>query len=353
MSQARDSAYLNTRVAILGGKLLDREQLSDLVALDFDQVVARLTGGQLGQLDTSGEEDRARVLDALDHHLIQDWVQDLLVLLRPLRGKQRDVLVQWSRRMELFNIKAMVRGKLAGHSAAEIEAHLHDLPGSLSLARDELLRTESVTEFMRLLEQTPYASIARHARRNFEERSDPFRLDASLDRWFYVGLMGQLLAMEEPDRGELRRLIGTSVDRHNLTWLLRYRFVYGLSATETYYLLIPNGLRLHTDDLRRLVDMDRFEQVLEELPEPLRGVLEGSAHNTEVEQRMQAHLSAIAHGVLRRSPSVAARVFAYLMLRFLDTRTVFAILEGKRLGLDETLIGQAVGLKPIRVPEAA
>ena len=167
----------------------------------------------------------------------------------------------------------LIRGKINGLEASEIQEHLHDLPASISLPHTELLRTESISELLRTLEQGPYRNVAVQARRSYEENQEPFLLDATIDQRYYTSLLRQIRRAQPDDRPSLFRLIGGLVDQQNLNWLIRYRFNYELSASETYYLLIPFGLQLHRDQLLALVNLDSIEQVIESLPPPLAAAL--------------------------------------------------------------------------------
>ena len=159
----------------------------------------------------------------------------------PLKGPARRLLTHWASRYEVLNIKALVRGKIGQLPNEEIEKSLFRLPGFLSLNHDQLLNTDSVTELLRQLQKTPYQRLATQALRQYEERPDPFLLDATLDQQFYSDLIDRAHHLSGTDRAETLNLIGRIVDRHNLVWSLRYRFNYGLQASEVLYLAIDGG----------------------------------------------------------------------------------------------------------------
>ena len=93
---------------------------------------------------------------------------DLRLIIRPLTGSDRELLIHAIHLYELANLKTIIRGKLAGLARNEIEAELFDLGAFATLPMNELLQTEDAPEALRRLESTPYFGIARQARRTLE-----------------------------------------------------------------------------------------------------------------------------------------------------------------------------------------
>lgn len=281
---------------------------------------------------------------AAEQALIHTLMSELSVLLRPLDGSSRNVLIHWARKFELYNLKALIRGKIQGLSYEQLLDNLQDLPALISLPHEQLLRTENIPELLRLLEKTPYGDIAQQARRVYEEENEPFSLDATIDQRYYTALLKRSRMVTETDRAPLTRLIGSLIDQQNLPWLLRYRFNYQLSPTKTYYLLAPSGRHLQSDRLKRMVNMESAEQVLETLPKHLKVRLADTSNPIAVEQEMAAETAYQARKLLQHSDSAVTRSLAYLMLREIDLRRVYAIVQGRILELDESLIRQAADI---------
>jgi V/A-type H+/Na+-transporting ATPase subunit C len=148
------------------------------------------------------------------------------------------------------------------------------------------------------------------------------------------------------DSGEQRPLLdflGILLDHQNLLWLLRYRFVYGLPPSETYYLLVPRGKLLGRHTLLQLVELNSFEEVIAALPASLHRWLEEADNASKVERALERRATQEARNTLRRSPSALARALAYLTLREGDLKRLFSIVQGKVLGLDSAILRFAVG----------
>lgn len=306
------------------------------MALELEPLCDEL-GLQMGDLDT-------RTLDLFEQSQMQAWLDELITLLRPLSGAERALLVQWARRYEVLNLKALVRGKLNGMSRAEIEASLFVLPGFLSLDHEPLLNTDDVMELLRRLQDTPYRQLARQAMRRFEEKQDPFLLDASLDQQFYSGLSAKVGQLSEPDRTAMRNLVGRMVDRHNLIWMLRFRHNYQLQPAEALFLSISGGLQLTGEHLRRVLEVPTLAEAVERLPHSLRELVGDAQSLVEIGNILVADLKYQAELRLRSTESALTSVFAYLLLRYYEIKALNAILQARYKQLSDDMLREALGL---------
>lgn len=334
-------AYLDARVSMMGQRLLPVGKLADLV----EQPVSQET--ELFRLsDAAGLQPGIEVGPgfSLEQRVVTALIGDFLILSRALTGAARELLIYWAHRQELTNLKTIIRGKMSGQPEAAIRAELFDMAPFAALPLDELLRTEDVAELLRHLDRTTYADIARQARRVFEEQHDLFALDAAIDRRYYTGLSQRTERLQGQESARLKELIGTLIDRVNLLWLLRYRFTYGLSPAQTYYLLIPGGHRISNQTLLAASQLASLEEVVNALPQPFAGILQGATTTTRVTQILELHGWQFAESIFRHVRFNIARPFAYLALRERDLRWLRALLRGKLLLVGSDVIRLALGL---------
>jgi len=331
-----DQAYVRTRLAIMGTKLLSREEFAKLVAMSLDELSAA------SRFDTiSGESNAARLI-TFERTLMQTWLDELSALLRPLKGSARRLLTHWASRYEVLNIKALVRGKIGQLPNEEIEKTLFRLPGFLSLNHDQLLNTDNVVELLRQLQKTPYQRLATQALRRYEERPDPFLLDATLDQQFYGELIDRAHHLSGTDRAEILALIGRIVDGHNLVWSLRYRYNYGLQASEVLYLAIDGGRALDRSRLQEMLHADTLAEALGHLPDGVPGHGEMPRQIPLIEATMRNELFAYATRAMRHSPSALTSVLSYLVLRYSGINQLYTIVHARVYGLSDELLHEAL-----------
>jgi V/A-type H+-transporting ATPase subunit C len=332
-------AYINARVSILAGQLLSERQLTELLNQPLGSSLA-INSRQLGELDDLFNDS------SIDHSLIeQAWLTKILsdfqVLIRPLSGAARDLLMYWFHKCDIANLKTIVRGKIAGLEVDAISTQLLELGTLSALPIEQLLRTEDIGELLRHLEKTPYGDIARAARRVFEKEHQLYSLDAAIDRHYLLGFMQRIRVLDTFQRQHLLPLISILMDRFNLLWLLRYRFAYNLSAAETYYLLVPSAYQLNRVSLQQLVEINSLPEVLAHLPESLSNLLLEVEDTFTVDQRLTQKMRQVAQSTLELHSFTLAKVFAYVLLREMEMRRAMAILKGKRLNLSRQIIATA------------
>lgn len=337
---AAHQAYLNTRVSIMATQLLAPEQFASLAGLDLAELAERFGLG--AALDE--QLDRRSRSRAVEQALIRTLLSELTILTRPMLAAERALVLAWGRKYALFNLKALIRGKLYELDQQDIQTHLYELPAHLGLTEETLLRAENVLELLRALEGGPYALIARQAREVYEQRREPSDLEATLDQRYYAGLVHQVAQFYDGNLRPLQILVGALLDRVGLMWLLRARFAFALSPSESYFRLVPSLRLLHRERMLELVNMESTERVIEALPEPLAGLLADTADQTEIQRRLAQYFVAEARGLLARSRSAVARALAYLMLRELDLMTLFALMQRQLLDLPVTAADLALTL---------
>jgi V/A-type H+/Na+-transporting ATPase subunit C len=351
MTIIADHAYLNTRVSVMATRLFEPSGIATLSRLPLAALAERF--GLTSILDDQ-QSTRARSR-AVEQSLIQVLLAELLILVRPMNTSERNLVLDWGRKYALFNLKALIRGKLHNLDQKEIHDNLYELPEQMRLSeevRAELFRAENVLELLRQLEAGTHRTLARQAREVYEQQREPFALEATIDQRYYAGLLRQVMAFTDHHLDPLKRLIGAELDRINLMWLLRFRFSYQLSASETFYHLVPSMRLLTRDRLLHLVNVETFEGVVATLPQPLDRLLAGSKNIVDVQKRIGSYAAQEAHWVLNRTQSAVARALAYLMLRERDLLLLFALVQGQLLNLPSAAIEIAVELSEPGCPWA-
>jgi V/A-type H+-transporting ATPase subunit C len=348
-------AYLNTRVSVMSTRLLDHDQISALSRLKLPELAERLRLEPLLD-ETLSVRAKSR---AVEQALIHTLMAELQILIRPVNATERDLMLKWGRKFALFNLKTLLRGKLYQRDQAEIHENLYDLPAAVRLPvpRRELFNAENAPELLRVLEQTQYGLIARQAREVYEQRRDPFALEAAIDQRYYSEMTRAVMRFESASLQPLRQLLGAVLDQVNLMWLLRFRFSYKLSPSETFYYLVPSFRLLHRGRLLDLANIDSLEQLIAALPPPLDQVLAGSSSLIEVQKRSGALMAVEVRRSLSQGSAGIARALAYLILRERDLYTLFSLIQGRLLDLPEPLIQIGIELAdphcPSTMPAAA
>ncbi|MEW7984959.1 MAG: V-type ATPase subunit, partial [Candidatus Thiodiazotropha sp.] len=344
-SSNRDQAYLKTRVGVLSARLLDADEIERLKQMSLRQL------GDAFDLQPIFEQstDNRQRIRLVEQALLQRLMSELSVLLRPLSGRSRGLMLYWPRKFELYNLKTLIRGKLNSLGMEEIRDNLYEMPANIRLPHESLLQAENVLEMLRQLDQGPYALIARQARNVFDEQHENFSLDAAIDRLYYTGMLRHANITDSIDKRGLKKVIGIMVDRQNILWLLRYRLVYRFAPSEAYYLLIPYGGRLQREKLMELANLDGLETIIEHLPAPFKAILSNANNITQVRQRLDQTVSDELRKLMRHSPDAVVSALSYLIIRDMDLMKLYAIIQSKLLQMDGTILNEAVPGNPLQL----
>ncbi len=334
-------AYLNTRVSEMASRLLADQEIDSLIEGHSDSQRAILQAGALVGRKPDAAADAGL---SLEQRLIANLLADFAILVRALDGAARSFFVYWGCRFELSNLKTILRGKMVNEPAAQIRAQLVDMGPYGRLPVDDLLGTQDVAELLRRLERTPFAAVAREARRIYEERQALFAVDAAVDRRYYAELQEHVQSLDGSDQRELGPLVADMVDRTNLLWLLRYRFSYGLPPAQTYYLLVPAGSQLRPLLLQQLSRLESVAEVIARLPRVFAAPLAGVVTVTDATLVLERGGWRRAEKILKSRAVGLARILAYLVLREKLLRQLRAVSKGRRLGFASDLIRQATGI---------
>jgi len=350
MSLQPNHPYLHTRVALLAARLLTTEQLEQFANSPPNQ--DSFSSNEVSAIDS--KQGLQHVLNQeitqTEHvftMLSQGFMEDFMVLLRPLNGRERDFMIYWLRKYEIANLRSIMRGKMAGLSADQIRSYgLRDIAPFNSLPLNELLSTEDTAEMLRQLSNSPYAETAEQARQVYEKQQNFYVVEATIAHRYLSGLLRRAHGISDNnERTPLLFILGLLLQRFNLIWALRYRFTYNLSPAETHYLLIAgSGSRLMGQDLNALVQANSIESMLAEVPKDLQEKLEKTRSITGIEQTIEEYVREQARKLLRRSQSALARAFSYLILRECEVQRLLAIVQGRQMQLPPATILDGVGL---------
>ncbi|MES9946705.1 MAG: V-type ATPase subunit [Candidatus Thiodiazotropha sp.] len=343
MSSNRDQAYLKTRVGVLSARLLDNTQIERLKQMSLRQL------GESFDLQPIFEESihNRQKIRLVEQALLQRLMRELSILLRPLSGRSRGLMLYWPRKFELYNLKTLIRGKLNSLGMEEIRDNLFEMPENIRLPHESLLQAENVLEMLRQLDQGPYALIARQARSVYQEQHENFSLDAAIDRLYYTGMLRHANITDSIDKRGLKKVIGVMVDRQNILWLLRYRLVYRFVPSEAYYLLIPYGGRIQREKLMELANLDGLETIIDHLPAPFKAILADANNITQVRQRLDHTVSDELRKLMHYSPDAVVSALSYLIIRDMDLMKLYAIIQGKLLQMDGDIMNEAVPSDPM------
>jgi len=260
-------------------------------------------------------------------------------------GKVKEVLENYYRRIEVENIKRMIR---AIHGKEKIrEDYLIPIPRRYQTVNFlALSETRTIREMIDLLKETPYRNLKDRVEQ-YEKYNNPLVLEAQADKLYYSGLWQKLEKIV--DKNEVKQLIGTEIDLKNLLYVFSFKRMkmepelleemivnvhYKLSKS-----LIPKLIGTSYETIPKILTWPPYVELANKTIELL-----DKEMLAETENIFSQYLYSYAETEALRNPNNLVYVFAYLNLCFREARNLTTLSVGKQLKLDEEKIRSSLFL---------
>ncbi|AIY90763.1 V-type ATP synthase subunit C [Geoglobus acetivorans] len=325
-------AYIVARVRVMKRKLIPEEEYPKLLNMDLNEIARYLE-----ETEYKKEIDelayRYSGVDLIDQALSLNLARTYRKLIRISKGLPRDLIVLYLRKMDYWNIKNVIRGKMFGFSDEEIEGTLIPAGEFDEEFFKSLIARESVEEIVEVFRGKPFYPILEKLLHG-EKLSV---VEDELDKFYYTSLAR--LSAESIDMKYFIDSIRMEIDITNVKTILRLK-KEGATVEEIAGRIIPHGYQLSEDEARRLAAMD-----IDELVKSLEGYwfvdgvkeMIGTQPVSKIENMLTKNW---AEKMLRKShnyPLSILPVLAYMILKKVEVDNLRIIARGKEssMSVDE------------------
>jgi V/A-type H+-transporting ATPase subunit C len=238
-------AYIVARVKVMKRKLIPSEEYKKLLNMSFDEIVRYLEETEYKKEidELAYKYSGPRLLDyALTLNLGRTYkkIQDVSF------GLAREIITEYLRRWDIWNIITIIRGKLAGVSVEEIEEAIVPV-GSYTIEFYRSLIPKELDEIVKTFEGTPY----------YEYLSKVGQISLSeIEDGLYKVYYQRILA-EKPSELALKLFIDfirMEIDIKNIKTILRLKRE-DTPTDEIMKRIIPGGFELTEDECAKLCAM--------------------------------------------------------------------------------------------------
>lgn len=248
----------------------------------------------------------------------------------------------------LDKVKICLRLIGIGHTELIAEYMSHIPSGRMGVSAEQIKKTESVDDFIELMQNTPYYSALKIFYKKVE-RQELFQMETALDAyWAKLVIKYSKKYLKKNEAKEISKLYGVDIDLSNLAFLLRCKKSFDMKDEEIYASIIPVYCKLKTDTIARIAKASTYEEAI--------GVIESetpygrafSKDDSFIEKRQSEYMAEMYKKTARRNPYSMNMPISYLQLRRIETNNIVSIAEGIRYGLapekiKEYLVGLARG----------
>ena len=245
-------AAVNAQVRAMYSNMLSQENWEKLSeANDFNNLIMLLKNTVYAPYLNCLEERELtprRAVFEIKKHLANAYTTLSYLVPRHIRP----LITQLYRSYENDNLKAVLRGLMIGESWHKVRFTLFPLGDFTIFPAQEMTESKSVESAIEFLRNTPYYWTLSHAMERFNTEQSLFPLEVALDLDQWREIWRDLNLLDTNDKKPALRLIGSVLDKNNLTWAMRYRVYHNLSEEEIINYTLPFGYRVKDEDIRTI-----------------------------------------------------------------------------------------------------
>jgi len=317
-------AYIVARTKVMKSRLLKAEDFRKLLNMSFDEIVRFLEETEYRkEIDEVGYKYSGPRL--LDYALASNLARTYRKILQVSFGEARDLIREYLKRWDVWNVINIIRGKNAGVQPEVIEETLVPA-GEFSEEYLKSLIVKEVDEIIKEMEGTPYYEALSKI------GSAPMNV---VEDEMYKAYYRKIVEMpaREFETKLFINFIKMEIDIRNIKTILRLK-IEGASTEEILERIIPGGYELTEDEARKLAAMS-FEEISKSLEGYWfwREVENVTEELSEIEVNFdKAWISAIAKRASNYPLSVLP-VLQYMVLKKVEVDDLRILGWGKYYGL--------------------
>ena len=215
-------SYVVVRCHAMRAELIDPETMRSLAeARDMKEFLGLLS--QTRYQETIGEAGEEVSAVALERAFYQKLVErlDRVVRVAPT-GMAEFLRAYYHMRLEVQNLKRILRGKFSEAPIERIKRHLIPVSPYLSVDFDDLVGAETMADSVDLLGRTVYAPI-KESLVLCEKYDALWPIEARLNQIYGESVQESLSKISSGDRGMVRQIVEVEMDVENLLSAINWR----------------------------------------------------------------------------------------------------------------------------------
>lgn len=336
-------AYACARVKARKSFLLSKDAYSRMLVMDIHEI-----GRFLGETQYKDEmaqfgsrQSGANLVEAAVTRNLAATYSDVLSF---TTGHLREMVGNYLRRWDTFNVKTILRGKISKARPEEILDTLVPAGAFSEKYLKSLVEAEGVHEVMDDLMKQASLRITPELQREVVDAGKLAPLEDHLDRMLYYDLLGVMEPTSTPER-LLRDFVRLEVDVTNLKVLLKLK-AERIPDERIQKYMIPGGLEFGLDKLRAMTQGEGTDAIVSELEKSsLYEAIKPALERFKTDKRLSELTIALDKALIGTSekfanfyPMSVLPVVNYLIRKKVEVGNIMVIARGKESGLPKAVI---------------
>jgi V/A-type H+-transporting ATPase subunit C len=255
-------AYACTRVKAKKRFLLSRDTYARLLVMDVHEL-GRFLGETQYREEMAKYASKYSGANLVEVAVTRNLASTYSSILAFTTGHLREMVGDYLKRWDAFNVKTILRGKVTKVKNEEIADTLVPAGAYSEAYLKSIIQMQSIQEIMDVLSREPSLGITPELLREVVDTERLAQLEDHLDKKLYYDLLKVVEPTNTPDK-LLRDFIRREIDVTNLKVLLKLKAERTPEDKIAKY-LIPGGMEFDIDRLRGLAQAEGLAPIVEEL----------------------------------------------------------------------------------------
>lgn len=328
--------YTYARVSVMRSFLLRKDDYHKLMKMNLNEIISYLQGSQYRkEIDELAVRFKGVQLMelALNRSLANTWAK----LKRISPPTLRVVIAAYLLRVDVWNVKTVIRAKFTKLSAENLQPML--IPSGFLTEKKlaELVKKESVDDVLRAVGFIDYGQFAK-ALENFRETKSVSEIENALDRFYYSAV--EEFSRRLPGEGRLfREFLEAELVVAAVMNVLRLKRANLPAKDIGHYIIVPESGRALISRMMNVLSAGEAAKLLEQSrlrPFVENGIKEflssGSLIRLELDlERQMLKRSAL---LIHQHPLTVDVILGYMFAKEIEVRNLKLMLKAKQLGID-------------------
>ncbi len=351
-------AYVYARIRARMSELMDERRLRELVDTRSDDFLSSLMDTTAAYKDKLTKAALVGVeAREIEITLKEDLIDQYLMVIKSTEGAIQDVFVEFLRRLEVKNLKAVIRAKAAevhgigtGTGTSTAEAPMFFPVEDFFKRRISRLTEADSIENVIKQSESPYKRVLEDALPEYEKSKRVLVLENVLDDEISSAIREKVERLSGADKEIARKIVGTEFDLMNLMILLRCKSE-GIAEAEIRKYLLPDGFsfdfNLDVGAMNDSISAENVSGAVQLMPaSAYKEVLTGALSSYEAEKSLIPFENALSRfflvtikNTLRGYPINIGTIIGFLYLKEIEIKNLctIAVCKENEIPAEETM----------------
>jgi V/A-type H+-transporting ATPase subunit C len=334
-------AYACARVKARKSFLLSKDAYSRILVMDIHEI-GRFLGETQYKDEMAQYGSRYSGANLVEVAVTRNLATTYSAILSFTTGHLRDMVGNYLRRWDTFNVKTVLRGKISKARPEEIIDTLVPAGAFSEEYLKSLVEMDAIHEVMEELVKQPALKVTPELQRDVVDAGKLAPLEDHLDKMLYYDLLGVIEPTNNPER-LLRDFVRREVDVTNLKVLLKLKAAR-IPEERIQKFLFPGGLEFGIDKLRSMGE--GTDSIVSELEKSsMFEDIKLAVERYRVDKRLSELTIALDKALIGKSekfanfyPLSVLPIINYMIRKKVEVDNIRIIARGKESGLPKKVI---------------